>query len=106
MSSEHLDLLREIFPGRATVPLGEVSRVLPFSPRTLLNQHSAGRLAVPSFKVGKCIFVSVLALAKWLDEQAGLPQVVGVDDSAKASTRRGPGRPRKSPPDASHGQGA
>ena len=78
-ATSHLELLREMFPEKFVLDIGEVVKVLGCSKQWIYVQSS--RNALPFAKLpGSRIRVTVMELARYLDASGAQPDVCDVDE--------------------------
>lgn len=63
---EALGMLREMFPGRATLNVKEVATALGISEWSVYESMKRLKNSLPSVKVGGKILVPITALARWM----------------------------------------
>ncbi|MCA7983693.1 helix-turn-helix domain-containing protein [Burkholderia vietnamiensis] len=89
----HLSLLRELFPDKILLSVEDIAKVLNVSKQHIYNQSSEKRLPFRCVENTDRIFVSIVELARYLDE-ATLTKESPSSDYQPAQKK--PGRPRGS----------
>lgn len=100
MTSLQLEILQQIYPGKAAVRLASLASAIDLAPQTLRNWSAAGTCPFPTQKIGGARVARLQDVAAWLDrldaEAGGMATLPAeADPAAQPASPRRRGRPTK-----------